>query len=126
VNLTCHDSTWLVHSATSFHVISRRDLFSSYMVRDYSVGRMGDNGVCKISDIGDVNMETSLGCKLTLKNVRHVPDMRLHLISFGVLDDDGYQSHFFGGKIEVIERAFGCCSQNQIWFILCDSSQDVW
>jgi hypothetical protein len=59
---------------------------------------MGDNEVYKISGIRDVNVETSLGCKLTLKNFRHVPDMRLHLISVGALDDDGYQSHLFGGK----------------------------
>jgi GAG-pre-integrase domain/Zinc knuckle len=103
VNLTCHDSTWVVDSATSFHVTSSRDLLSSYKKRDYDVVRMRDNGVCKISDIGNVNVETSLGCKLTLKNVRHVPDMRLHLISIGALDDDGYQSHFFGGKWKLLK-----------------------
>jgi hypothetical protein len=64
---------------------------------------MGNNGVCKISGIGDVNVETSLGCKLTLKNVRHVSDMRLHLIFVGALDDDGYQSHFIGGKWKLLK-----------------------
>jgi gag-polypeptide of LTR copia-type/GAG-pre-integrase domain/Zinc knuckle len=103
VNLTCHDSTWVVDSATSFHVTSRRDLFFSDKEEDYGVVRMRDNGVCKISGIGDVNVETSLGCKLTLKNVRHVPDMRLDLISVGALDDDGYQSHFFGGKWKLLK-----------------------
>jgi hypothetical protein len=103
VNLTCHDSTWVVDSAASFHVTSRRGLFSSYKEGDYVVVRMGDNEVCKISDIGDVNVETSLGCKLTLKNVRRVPDMRFHLISVGALDDDGYQSHFFGGKWKLLK-----------------------
>jgi hypothetical protein len=98
MNLTCHDSTWVVDFATSFHVISRRDLFSSYKERDYGIIRMKDNEVCKIFDIRDVNVEINLGCKLTLKNVRHAPDMRLHLISVGALDDDGYQSHFFRGK----------------------------
>jgi hypothetical protein len=95
MNLTCHDSTWVVDSAASFHVTSRRDLFSSYKEVDYGVVRMGDNGVYKISGIGDVNVKTSLECKVTLKNVRHVSDMRLHLISVGALDDDEYQSHFF-------------------------------
>jgi hypothetical protein len=98
VNLTCHDFTWVVDSAISFYVISRRDLFSSYKERDYGVVRMEDNEVCKISGIGDVNVEISLGCKLTLKNVRHVSDMRLHLNLVGAFDDDGYQSHFFGEK----------------------------
>jgi Integrase core domain/GAG-pre-integrase domain len=48
-------------------------------------------------------VETSLRCKFTLKNVRHVPDMRLHLISVGALDDDGYQSHFFGEKWKLLK-----------------------
>jgi hypothetical protein len=55
---------------------------------------MCNNGVYKIFRIGDVCVETSLGCKLILKEVRHVPDMTLHLILVGALDDDGYQSHF--------------------------------
>jgi hypothetical protein len=29
--------------------------------------------------------------------------MRLHLISVGALDDDGYQSHFFGGKYKFLK-----------------------
>jgi hypothetical protein len=49
-----------------------------------------NNEVCKISRVRDVCVETSLGCKLILKKVRHVPDMRFHLISVGVFDDDGY------------------------------------
>jgi GAG-pre-integrase domain len=48
-------------------------------------------------------METSLGCKLTLKNVRYVSDKRIYLISVGVLDDDKYQSHFFGGKLKLLK-----------------------
>jgi hypothetical protein len=90
VNCTCHDSTWVVDSATSFHVISRFDLFSSYKDEDYSAVRMRNNKVYKISSIREVNAEINLRYKLTLKNVRHVPNMRLHLISVGVFDDDGY------------------------------------
>jgi hypothetical protein len=51
VNLTYHDFTWIVDSATSFHITSRRDLFSSYKEGDYGVVRMRDNGVCRIFNI---------------------------------------------------------------------------
>jgi hypothetical protein len=98
MNLTCYNFTWVVDSATSFHVTYRRDLFSSYKEKNYDVIRIENNGVYKISGIGEINVKTSLGCNLTLKNIRHVPDMRLHLISVGALDDDEYQSHLFGGK----------------------------
>jgi hypothetical protein len=90
MNLTCHDFTWEVDSAASFYVTSRRDLFSSYNQGDYGIVRMEDNEVCKISNIEDENVKISIGCKLILKNVRYVPDIRLHLISVGTLDDDGY------------------------------------
>ena len=32
----------------------------------------------------------SIGCKLVLKDVRHVPKVRLNVISAGRLDDEGY------------------------------------
>jgi hypothetical protein len=66
-----------------------------YKEGDYSVVRTENNRVCKISKIGDVCVETSLGCRLVLKEVRHVPDMILHLISLDALDDDRYQNYFF-------------------------------
>ena len=34
-----------------------------------------------------------MGCTLTLKDVRHIPNLRLNLISVHMLDKDGY-SHF--------------------------------
>lgn len=42
--------------------------------------------------IGTVCFETSEGTKLVLNNVKHAPEVRLHLISAGVLDDKGYVS----------------------------------
>ena len=48
--------------------------------------------------MGDVELETSIGCKLVLKYVRHVPKMRFSLISVGKLDDEGYHSHLREGK----------------------------
>ena len=43
--------------------------------------------------IGDICLET-LGSKLILKDVRHVPDIRLNLISAGKLDDEGFVNYF--------------------------------
>ena len=44
------------------------------------------------------SLETSTGCRLTLRDVRHVPDVRVNLISAGKFDDDGYASHFGEGR----------------------------
>ncbi|PKI61249.1 hypothetical protein CRG98_018348 [Punica granatum] len=59
---------------------------------------MGNGQSCKIVGIGDVCLETELGCKLLLKKVRHVPEIRLNLISTGQLDDEGYSNEFSNGR----------------------------
>jgi hypothetical protein len=86
----------------SFHVTFRCDLFISYKDGDYGVIRMRNNEVYKISKIKNICVDISLGCKLILKEVWHVSDMRLYLISICALDNDGYQNHFFGGSRKVL------------------------
>ena len=59
---------------------------------------MRNSGVSKIVGIGDVCLETSIGNKLVLKDVRHLPDIRLNLISTGKLDDEGFTNSFGESK----------------------------
>ena len=59
---------------------------------------MGNKVSSKIIGICDINMTINIGRKLVLKDVRHVLDMRLNLISAGKLDDAGLVNHFGGGK----------------------------
>ena len=73
------------------------EFFSSYIAGDYGNVRMGNNETSKITGIGNIILETNTGCKLILKDVRHVPDIRLNLISAGKLDDEGFHSHFGDG-----------------------------
>ena len=42
---------------------------------------MGNSGVSKIVGIGDIFLETNIENKLVLKDVRHVLDIHLNLIS---------------------------------------------
>ena len=58
----------------------------------------GNSGVSKIVSIGDIFLETSIGNKLVLKNVRHVLDICLNLISTGRLDDEGFTNSFGESK----------------------------
>ena len=59
---------------------------------------MGNQVSSKIIGICAITLITNIGYKLMLKDVRHVPDMRLNLISLGKLDDAGLVN-FFGGGI---------------------------
>ena len=45
--------------------------------------KMGNDGACKIVGIGNVWLLISISCGMLLKDVCHVPDIRLDLISVG-------------------------------------------
>ena len=58
---------------------------------------MGNDGACKIVGIGNVWLLTSIGYKMMLKDVHHVPDIRLNPILVGRLDHEGYSSNIRNG-----------------------------
>ncbi|XP_048234354.1 uncharacterized protein LOC125370936 [Ricinus communis] len=97
INIAHVDSSWVVDSGTTCHVTSQRDFYSSYTPGNFGNVRMGNNGLSKIAGIGDICLKFDTGIELVLHNVKHVPDMRLNLISAGLLDDDGYSNNFGNG-----------------------------
>ena len=90
VNLAHDDSSWVVDSGATCHVTSQRDFYSSYTPGNFGNVRMGNYGLSKVVGVGDVCLKFDTGMELVLRNVKHVPDMRLNVISTGLLDDDGY------------------------------------
>ena len=55
---------------------------------------MGNDDTCKLVGIGEVCLLTSTGCRMVLKDVSHVPNIRLNLILTGQLIDEGYSVTF--------------------------------
>ena len=55
---------------------------------------MRNNGVLKIVGKRNVHVVTNIGYKLMVKGDRLIPDLRLNLLSTGILDDEGFASHF--------------------------------
>ena len=94
-HVTEQDVGWVVESAASYHCVPKREYFSTYKVGDCGTVKIGNKSVSQITGIGDIYIQTSMECTLTLKDVRHIPDLRLNLISMHMLDKDGY-SHFIG------------------------------
>ena len=64
---------------------------------------MGNETVSRVVSIGTICLETSVGTKLVLNNVKHALDIRLHLIYVGVLDDEGYACTDGDGKRKLIK-----------------------
>nr|GEZ93347.1 retrovirus-related Pol polyprotein from transposon TNT 1-94 [Tanacetum cinerariifolium] len=85
-----------VLNGATCHVATRKEYFSSYTPGDFGVVRMGNTGLSRIPGIGDICLKFDTGMELVLHNVKHVPDMRLNIISTGLLDEDGY--HNSSGK----------------------------
>ena len=69
--------SWMVNSAVSFYVSPRRDFFASYKPGDYGVVRMDKKDTSSIIDVS-IHVKISLGYKLVLKDLRHVPDLSLN------------------------------------------------
>ena len=84
----------MIDSSASFHVTAHRDYFISYVNGDYAHVRMGNERASKNVGTGDVFLETRIDYKLLLKDVTHILNIRLNLISTCKLDDDGYTNQF--------------------------------
>ena len=57
---------WVIDSASSYHVTSRKELFTSYKVGDFERVKMGNNSYADIVGIGDFFL-----LKLTLDTPWH-------------------------------------------------------
>ena len=53
---------WLVASVASYHCIPKREYFSTYKARDFGVLKMGNKSIFQIVGIGDICIQTSIGC----------------------------------------------------------------
>lgn len=98
VNLACDETSWVIDTGASLHVTSRKEFFTSYTPGDFGVLKMGNDGLVSVIGMGDVSLVSNNGTKLTLKDVRHAPDVRLNLISAGKLDDEGFCNTFSEGQ----------------------------
>ncbi|WVZ00881.1 hypothetical protein V8G54_026950 [Vigna mungo] len=89
LNIDFDDCTWIVDTGASSMLLLMRD--SSHPIKKETLEH-------KIVGIGEVTLTTENGTRLVLKEVRHVPEMRLNLISVGKLDDAGMNNQFSDGK----------------------------
>ena len=97
LHVSREDMEWVVDTAASYHVTPNRNYFTTYQAGDFGSVKMGNSSSSKIVGIGDIQAKTGTGSTITLKDVRHVPDLRLNLLSVLSLDKEGYGNHFGTG-----------------------------
>jgi hypothetical protein len=90
--------SWVVDSGASFHITSHKEYFTSYTSGVTDQVRMGNSGSSTIVGKGTICIETNICCRLVLDDARHVPDIRLNLLSVGKLDDICHGSYFGDAK----------------------------
>ena len=73
-------------------------MFGSYIDGDFGKVKMANHSMTEAIGIGDVVLVSDTGSKLILRDVRHVPDIPLNIISTGKLDDEGYENYFGEGR----------------------------
>ncbi|KAL0415516.1 UNVERIFIED_CONTAM: Retrovirus-related Pol polyprotein from transposon TNT 1-94 [Sesamum latifolium] len=82
---------WLIDSGCSFHMSPYKEIFSNYKTDDFGFVAMANEKLCGIKGLGDVCVTFDNGYKLTLKNVRHVPDLCHNLMSCSALEEEGLE-----------------------------------
>ncbi|KAG8385877.1 hypothetical protein BUALT_Bualt03G0090800 [Buddleja alternifolia] len=96
VNLACDETTWVIDSGASVHVTYQRDIFTSYTPGKFGDVRTANHGVIECIGVGEICLEISNGSKMVLKDVKHIPSVRLNLLSVGKLCGEKYDSLFSG------------------------------
>ena len=111
-----NDVECIVDSATPYHIIPMKGLFTTYKVGDVGTVKMGNSSYLKIVGIGDVCIETNVGSTMMLKDVRHVPDLRMNVFSTLAMDQAGYCNYLGKGRWKltkgplVVSKGHACCS----------------
>ena len=81
----------------------RIDWFSSYQEVNCGKVLLGNNMSCNVVVIGTVAIKMFDGMTITLKEVRHVPDLKRNIISLGTLDESGYSFKVGNGKLTILK-----------------------
>ena len=101
VNMSNHDQHWLLDSVVSNHMCIHKEWFKTYKSINDGVVYMGNDVTCNIVGIGSIQLQMFDGTTRILTDVRHVPDLRKHLISLGALDSNGYKTVIQGGVMKI-------------------------
>lgn len=92
---------WVMDSGCSFHICPDKDKFLDYQKLDGGTVRLGDDRACPILGLGSIKLRLEGGAITTLKQVRHVPEIKRSLISVAMLDQEGYLVNIEKGVMNV-------------------------
>ena len=120
-----NDVEWVVDSAVSHHFIPRKGLFTTYKARNFGTVKMGNSSYSKIVGIGNACIETNFGSTVMLKDVQHVLDLRMNMLSTLATDRAVYCNYLGNGRwkltkgLLVVARGHACCDMYRTHVKIC-------
>lgn len=94
VSLATDEIICVIENTATIHATSRGEFFSSYALRDFSVVKMGNNNLSKVIGKRDIWLMEENKIRLIFRDVRHILNIWLNLISIRRLDDEGLHNTF--------------------------------
>jgi hypothetical protein len=98
VLLVCHSPEWWADTGANIHVCADISLFSSYQCKGTGALLMGNGSHARVLGVGTVILKFTSGKMVLLKNVQHVPSIKMNLVSGSQLCRDGYKIIFESNK----------------------------
>lgn len=87
VAFDCHqECKWVLNSDCSFYICTLKDHFTDYQIFDRSRVMISNNALCRVIGIRNVKLKMHDGFVYKLKQVRHFLDLKMNLISLGMID----------------------------------------
>lgn len=81
-----------------YHPTLSREMFMMYKVGFFGTMKIGNTSYLKTIGIGDIYIETKVGCTMMFKDVQQVLGLRLNLIPGTTSDCASYVSYFENGR----------------------------
>ncbi|KAK4404587.1 Retrovirus-related Pol polyprotein from transposon TNT 1-94 [Sesamum angolense] len=94
---------WLIDSGCTYHMTPFREILTNYKSEKLGSVSMANEKICDVYGYGDVCLIFENGFKLTLKNVRHVPDLAHNLISCSALEEEGLEGKWGKGVMKIMK-----------------------
>ncbi|TXG58976.1 hypothetical protein EZV62_016805 [Acer yangbiense] len=93
---------WLLDSAATWHMTSRREWFHKYEPVSGGSVFMGNDHALEIAGIGTIKIKMHDGTIRTIQEVRHVKGLKKNLLSLGQLDDLGCKTQIENGILKIV------------------------
>ena len=126
VSSEAYDEEWIMDSGCSFHMCPKKEMFSVFKEVSGGIVLLGDNKACNVLGIGSVVITMFDGISRTLQNVRYVPDLRINLLSIGMLDNIGCTIKVEGGTLIIHKGSTGDERKIKEWDLVLNWQDCYW